>query len=51
MRRAVGIIDREFHTDDYLAALPDGMFVLTFHEVESLYRLPRVAAAVAEYMQ
>lgn len=49
--QAVGIIDRDFHTDEYLGALPDGMFVLPFHEVESLYCLPRVVAAVAVHTQ
>jgi hypothetical protein len=48
---AVGIIDRDFNTDEYIRALPDGMFVLPFHEVESLYCLPGVVAAVAVHTQ
>ena len=49
--QTVGIIDRDFHTDQYLAALSDGMFVLPFHEVESLYCLPGVVEAVATHTQ
>jgi hypothetical protein len=48
---AIGIIDRDFHTDEYLGATPDGMFVLPYHEVESLYCLPRVVAAAAAHTQ
>lgn len=44
---AIGIIDRDFHTDEYLGAIPDGMFVLPYHEVESLYCLPGVVAGAA----
>jgi hypothetical protein len=49
--QAIGIIDRDFHTDEYLAALPEGMFVLPFHEVESLYCLPGIVSAVAVHTQ
>jgi hypothetical protein len=49
--QTVGIIDRDFHTDEYLAALPDGIVVLPFHEVESLYCLPRVVEAIAAHTQ
>jgi hypothetical protein len=49
--KAVGIIDRDFHTDEYLATLPSGLVALPLHEVESLYCLPAVVAAVAAHLQ
>jgi hypothetical protein len=47
--QTVGIIDRDFHTNEYLAAVPVGIVVLPFHEVESLYCLPRIVEAVASH--
>jgi hypothetical protein len=49
--QAIGMIDRDFHPDAYLDALPIGLTPLPFHEVESLYCLPGVVAAVAKHMK
>jgi energy-coupling factor transporter ATP-binding protein EcfA2 len=49
--QAVGIIDRDYHPDAYLDALPAGMMPLAYHEVESLYCMPDVVAAVAAHLK
>jgi predicted ATPase len=46
---AVGVIDRDFHNDSRLGALPAGVRALNVHEVESLLCLPAVVAAVCEH--
>jgi AAA domain, putative AbiEii toxin, Type IV TA system len=48
--RAVGVIDRDFHPAELLAALPTGTVALKVHEVESLYCLPGVVSAVAQHL-
>ena len=47
---AIGIIDRDFHSDRYLGTLTGGLHVLPVHEVESLYCLPGVVSAVAAHL-
>jgi ABC-type molybdenum transport system ATPase subunit/photorepair protein PhrA len=46
----IGIIDRDFHPEPYLQALPSGMHPLPLHEVESLYCLPVVLSAVCTHL-
>lgn len=46
----LGIIDRDFHPDSFLGALPAGVHAHGFHEVESLMALPAVVSAVCEHM-
>lgn len=46
----VGIVDRDFHNDTYINALTDnGISVLNVHEIESLFCLSNVIAAVATH--
>jgi energy-coupling factor transporter ATP-binding protein EcfA2 len=45
-----GIIDRDFHSDAMLAGLPHGVTALPVHEVESLYCIVGVVAAVAKHV-
>lgn len=45
----LGLIDRDFHPDAMIDALPPGIHALAVHEVESLYCLPGVVAAVARH--
>lgn len=45
-----GIIDRDFHPDALLAALPHNVIALGVHEVESLLALPAVVSAVAHHL-
>ena len=47
---AEGIIDRDFHPERFLEALPNGIYALKVHEVESLLCLPDIVAAVAKYI-
>lgn len=44
---AVGLIDRDYHADALLGALPEGVAALGVHEVESLYCIKGVFLAVA----
>lgn len=46
----VGIIDRDFHPSSFLDSLPNGVSALPFHEVESLYSIPAIVAAVARHL-
>lgn len=46
----LGIIDRDFHSDEMRAGLPPEIAVLPVHEVESLYCLPSVVCAVARHV-
>jgi hypothetical protein len=48
--QAVGLVDRDFHREAYLDALPAGVQALPVHEVESLFALPDVVAPVASHM-
>jgi hypothetical protein len=47
--QVLGIIDRDFQTDAYLKSLPNNLFALQFHEVESLYCLPQLVKVIASY--
>lgn len=47
---AIGIVDRDYHSDNFLAAMPAGIHPLAVHEVESLLALPKVVAAAARYV-
>jgi ABC-type cobalamin/Fe3+-siderophores transport system ATPase subunit len=47
---AIGIVDRDFHSDESLAALPEGVTALQVHEIESLYCLPTVVHSVARHL-
>ena len=46
----VGIIDRDFHPDQFASSLPTGVRMLAVHEVESLLCLPDVVAAVCSHV-
>jgi energy-coupling factor transporter ATP-binding protein EcfA2 len=47
---AVGIIDGDYHPEAFRAALPAGVTMLEVHEVESLFCLPAVVAAVCTHL-
>ena len=47
--KAIGIIDRDYEPDIYLKSLPSEIHVLKVHEVENLFCLPEVFAAVGKY--
>ncbi|GAB2690685.1 DUF4435 domain-containing protein [Nocardia thraciensis] len=47
---AVGIIDRDHYSAQYLESFNSGVHVLPVHEVESLFCLPDVIAAVAAHL-
>jgi len=47
---AIGIIDRDYRPDRFIKALPDGVWPLPCHEVESLLAAPAVVAAVAAHV-
>ncbi len=47
---AEGIVDRDFHPSAFLDNLPAGVNALKVHEVESLFCLPDVVAAVAQHL-
>ncbi|MCA1675437.1 MAG: DUF4435 domain-containing protein, partial [Actinobacteria bacterium] len=48
--QVIGIVDRDFHSDSYLTAMPEGTHPLPVHEVESLLALPEVVQAVATHL-
>ncbi|WP_158544904.1 AAA family ATPase [Blastococcus sp. TF02-9] len=45
-----GITDRDFHSEAHLNSLVAGVLPLKVHEVETLYCLPGVVAAVAKHL-
>ena len=47
---AIGIVDRDYHSDAYLTSMPDGVHPLVVHEVESVLAMPEVVAAVCSHM-
>ncbi len=47
---SLGIVDRDFVPDEFIASLPAQVFVLGLHEVESLLCLPAVLTAVAQHL-
>lgn len=46
----VGLIDHDYHPDEFLASLPSGAQALGVHEIESLVSLPGVVAAVCAHL-
>lgn len=44
---AIGIVDRDYHSDNFLTAMPTGVHPLPLHEVESLVAMPAVVQAAA----
>jgi energy-coupling factor transporter ATP-binding protein EcfA2 len=49
--KAVGIVDRDYWPDNRIAQLQnDGVHVLPVHEIESLYCLPLVYKAIAQFI-
>jgi energy-coupling factor transporter ATP-binding protein EcfA2 len=46
----VGIIDRDYYPEEFLTSLPFGIFVLGVHEVECLFCLPDLVAAVCGHV-
>ena len=46
----VGIIDRDYHPDAFMDALPEGVHVLPVHEVESLLAIPALVEAIASHL-
>lgn len=47
---AIGIIDRDFHSEKFLSELPPEVHALPVHEVEALYCLPAVVEAVCAHL-
>jgi len=47
---AIGLMDRDFHPDEYVQALPPALNCLPVHEIESLYCLPAVVSAAAAHL-
>ena len=46
----VGIVDRDYHSDNFLAAMPPSVHALECHEVESLIATPAVVEAAARHI-
>ncbi len=46
----IGIIDRDFRPDRQIASLPESVWMLPVHEVESLFAVPNVVRAVARHV-
>lgn len=46
----IGIVDRDYHSDNFIMAMPLGIHPLPRHEVESLLALPSVVAAAATHL-
>jgi hypothetical protein len=46
----VGVVDRDFYSDEALVALPDGVRVLSLHEIESVLCDRRVVDAIAAHL-
>lgn len=46
----IGIVDRDYHSDEMLQGLPESVVPLPVHELESLYCLPSVVSAVARHV-
>jgi len=47
---AIGIIDRDYWPDAFLASMPSGVIALAVHEVESLFCIRGVFKAVAQHL-
>lgn len=47
---AIGIVDSDYHPDNFRSSLPGGLNMLTVHEVESLLAIPAVVEAVAKHL-
>ncbi|MBL0919025.1 MAG: AAA family ATPase [Hydrogenophaga sp.] len=46
----IGLVDRDYYSDEALRSLPANTFVLSVHEVESLLCLPAVVRVIASYL-
>ncbi|MBV9484820.1 MAG: ATP-binding protein [Frankiaceae bacterium] len=46
----IGIIDRDYHSDERLGALSNGAVAVGVHEVETMFALPGVVGAVAKHL-
>lgn len=46
----IGIIDRDYHADNFLNAMTHGVHALPFHEVESLLCLEEIVGAVCAHL-
>ena len=47
---AIGIVDRDYHSDAFLNAMPGGVHPLPVHEIESVLAMPEVVRAVSGHM-
>jgi hypothetical protein len=47
---SIGIIDRDYRPDRFLKQLPDGVWTLPFHELESMLATPDVAELIAVHV-
>ena len=47
---AIGIVDRDYHSDNFLAAMPVNIHPLAVHEVERLLALPADVRAAARHL-
>ena len=48
--KAIGIIDRDYRSEDFIKQLPKEIFPLDVHELESLFCLKEVFSVVAKHM-
>ena len=48
--QAKGIIDRDYRSEEYLNGLPENIWPLGLHEIESLYCIEGVFSAVAKHL-
>ncbi len=46
----IGLVDRDFYSDEILNAVTDGVIVLPVHEIESVLCVDRVVHAVAKHL-
>jgi len=46
----MGLIDRDFYSDEYLSKVSDGIIVLELHEIESILCDPEVAKSLAAHL-
>ena len=46
----IGIVDRDYHAEAFIASLPAGVHALPVHEIESLLASPAVVGAVASHV-
>ena len=46
----IGLVDRDYYSDDVLMAVPEGVTVLQLHEIESIFCVNDVIKYIAEYI-